>query len=48
MEDTCLLGYAGKVLYVNLTTGKTQAEQLKEETAKKFIGGIGFGTKGIS
>jgi len=38
-----LLGYAGKVLYINLTTGKTQTEKLDEETAKKYIGGIGLG-----
>ncbi|MCW4011308.1 MAG: aldehyde ferredoxin oxidoreductase family protein [Candidatus Bathyarchaeota archaeon] len=38
-----MLGYAGKVLYVNLTTGKTQTEKLKEETAKKYVGGIGLG-----
>jgi aldehyde:ferredoxin oxidoreductase len=43
MEDTCLLGYAGKVLYVDLTTGKTRTEKLNEETAKKYIGGIGLG-----
>jgi aldehyde:ferredoxin oxidoreductase len=45
MEDTCLLGYAGKVLYVNLTTGKTRTEKLNEETAKKYIGGIGLGMR---
>ena len=38
-----MLGYAGKVLYINLTTGKTQTEKLDEETAKKYIGGIGLG-----
>jgi aldehyde:ferredoxin oxidoreductase len=45
MEDTCLLGYAGKVLYVDLTTGKTRTEKLNEETAKKYLGGIGLGMK---
>jgi aldehyde:ferredoxin oxidoreductase len=45
MEDTCLLGYAGKVLYVNLTTGKTRTEKLGEETARKYIGGIGLGMR---
>jgi aldehyde:ferredoxin oxidoreductase len=45
MEDTCLLGYAGKVLYVDLTTGKTRTEKLNEEAAKKYIGGIGLGMK---
>src|SRR6056297_698879 len=33
-------GYTGKILRVNLTT-----EEISEETAKKFIGGTGFGLK---
>jgi len=40
-----LLGYAGRVLRVDLTTGKTRLEKLDEETAKKYIGGIGLGMK---
>jgi aldehyde:ferredoxin oxidoreductase len=40
-----LLGYAGKILRVNLSTGKTTVEKLDEETAKKYIGGIGLGMK---
>jgi aldehyde:ferredoxin oxidoreductase len=40
-----LLGYAGTILYVDLSTGKTRTEKLTEETAKKFIGGIGLGMK---
>ncbi len=40
-----MLGYAGKVLYVDLTTGKTRTEKLNEEAAKKYIGGIGLGMK---
>jgi aldehyde:ferredoxin oxidoreductase len=40
-----LLGYAGRVLRVDLTTGKTRFEKLDEETAKKYIGGIGLGMK---
>jgi aldehyde:ferredoxin oxidoreductase len=40
-----LLGYAGKTLRVNLSTGKTTVEKLDEETAKKYIGGIGLGMK---
>ena len=38
-----MLGYAGKILYVDLGTGKTRAEKLSEEVAKKYIGGIGLG-----
>ncbi len=40
-----MLGYAGRVLHVDLTTGTTRVEKLDEETAKKFIGGIGLGMK---
>ncbi len=40
-----MLGYAGTVLYVDLTTGKTRIEKLSEEDAKKYIGGIGLGMK---
>ncbi len=40
-----MLGYAGRVLHVDLTTGKTRVEKLDEETAKKYIGGIGLGMK---
>ncbi|MGA3111099.1 MAG: aldehyde ferredoxin oxidoreductase family protein [Candidatus Bathyarchaeia archaeon] len=40
-----MLGYAGKILRVNLSTGKINVEKLDEETAKKYIGGIGLGMK---
>jgi aldehyde:ferredoxin oxidoreductase len=40
-----LFGYAGKVLYVDLTNGKTRTEKLNEEIAKKYIGGIGLGMR---
>ena len=40
-----MLGYAGTILYVDLTTGQTRVEKLSEETAKKYIGGIGLGMK---
>ena len=38
-------GYAGKVLYIDLTTGKTRTEKLDEDYAKKYIGGIGLGMR---
>jgi aldehyde:ferredoxin oxidoreductase len=38
-----LLSYAGKILRIDLSTGKADTEQLKEKTAKQFIGGIGLG-----
>jgi aldehyde:ferredoxin oxidoreductase len=40
-----LLGYAGRILYVDLTSGKTHDEPLNEEFAKKYIGGIGLGMR---
>ena len=40
-----MFGYAGRVLRVDLTTGKTRLEKLDEETAKKYVGGIGLGMK---
>ncbi len=40
-----MLGYAGRVLRVDLATGKSRVEKLDEETARKYIGGIGLGMK---
>jgi len=40
-----LHGYAGKVLYVELNTGKTRIEPLNMDYAKKYVGGIGLGMR---
>jgi aldehyde:ferredoxin oxidoreductase len=40
-----LYGYAGRILYIDLTTGKTYTEPLNEDYAKKYIGGIGLGMR---
>jgi len=40
-----LLGYAGRILHVDLSSGKIWTEPLKEELAKKYIGGIGLGMR---
>jgi len=40
-----VLGYAGRILHVDLTSGKIWTEPLKEELAKKYIGGIGLGMR---
>ncbi len=40
-----LYGYAGKILHVDLATGKTYTEPLNEDYAKKYIGGIGLGMR---
>ena len=40
-----MFGYAGRILRINLSTGNIKTEPLKEETAKKYIGGIGLGIR---
>jgi aldehyde:ferredoxin oxidoreductase len=45
MEERSLYGYAGRILYVDLDTGKTRVEPLNEDYAKKYIGGIGLGMR---
>ncbi len=39
------MSYAKRILKVDLSTGKTWIEPLSEETAKKYIGGIGLGMR---
>ncbi len=38
-----MLGYSGRILFVDLTTGKNHIEQLDDRVAKKYVGGIGLG-----
>ena len=40
-----MFGYGGKILYINLKTGKTNTESLREEFCEKYIGGVGFATR---
>lgn len=40
-----MFGYAGQILFVDLSTGKTKVDKLDEAVAKKFIGGLGLGLK---
>jgi len=40
-----LYGYAGRILHIDLTTGKTHVEPLNKEYARKYIGGIGLGMR---
>ncbi|NLE04278.1 MAG: aldehyde ferredoxin oxidoreductase, partial [Crenarchaeota archaeon] len=40
-----MFGYAGQILYVNLSTGKSKVETVDESFLKKFIGGLGVGLK---
>ncbi len=39
------MSYAKRILYVDLTTGKTETKPLKMELAKNYIGGIGLGMR---
>ena len=40
-----MFSYAGRILRVDLTTGKASTEPLSEEMAKSYIGGIGLGIR---
>ncbi len=40
-----MYGWIGKVLRVNLTSGKMSTEPLNEKLAKDFIGARGLGAK---
>jgi aldehyde:ferredoxin oxidoreductase len=40
-----MFAYAGKILRVDLTTGKVSTEPLSEEMAKNYVGGIGLGIR---
>ena len=39
------MSYTKRILHVDLSTGKTEIEPLKEEMARKYIGGIGLGMR---
>jgi aldehyde:ferredoxin oxidoreductase len=40
-----MFAYAGKILRVDLASGKVETEPLSEEMAKQYIGGIGLGIR---
>ncbi len=40
-----MFGYAGRILRIDLSTGKTKVSPLSVEYAKKYIGGIGLGMR---
>jgi aldehyde:ferredoxin oxidoreductase len=40
-------GYIGRMLFVNLSDGKTRTEELSEDLAKGFMGGYGIGARVI-
>ena len=38
-------GYAGKLIFANLTKGTLEEKPLSEELARNFIGGCGIGAR---
>ncbi|MCK4433618.1 MAG: hypothetical protein KAV48_06760, partial [Methanomicrobia archaeon] len=38
-----MYGYAGQILYVDLTKEKVVKKELEEDFARKYLGGNGFG-----
>jgi aldehyde:ferredoxin oxidoreductase len=38
-------GYVGRMLFVNLSDGKTRTEEVSEDLAKAFVGGYGIGAR---
>jgi len=45
MTDITKIGYAGKILRVDLTESKTWTEELDLPTVEKWVGGVGLGAK---
>lgn len=43
--DVTSIGYAGKILRVNLSEGKIWEEELDEAVIRKWVGGVGLGAK---
>jgi len=45
VSDFKYKGYTGKLLRVNLTSGKVKVEPMKEEWAEKYLGGAGIAAR---
>ena len=45
MDSTQLYGYAGKLLRIDLSTGKVSTEETQPEILRKFLGGVGYAAK---
>ena len=41
-------GYWGKIAWINLTAQSVRVDEFREEFAKKYLGGGGFGIKLVS
>jgi aldehyde:ferredoxin oxidoreductase len=40
-----IAGYMGKILWVDLSTGEMETQELDERTIKNYVGGYGFGAR---
>ena len=38
-------GYRGKLLFLDLTTGSRETRDLDEDTARRYLGGVGLGAR---
>jgi aldehyde:ferredoxin oxidoreductase len=38
-------GYMGQILRVDLTSGKCSTEAIDPDTARKFVGGVGYAAR---
>jgi aldehyde:ferredoxin oxidoreductase len=45
MPDLTTIGYAGKILRVDLSDQKIGSDELDQKTVEKWVGGVGFGAK---
>jgi aldehyde:ferredoxin oxidoreductase len=45
MTDLTHIGYAGKILRIDLSAGNAVSEDLDLDTVKKWVGGVGLGAK---
>ncbi|EKD22091.1 MAG: hypothetical protein ACD_87C00165G0002, partial [uncultured bacterium] len=43
--DLTRIGYAGKIVRIDLSSGNASSEDLSLDTVKKWVGGVGLGTK---
>ena len=45
MDSAQLYGYAGKLLRIDLSTGKVSVEEIEPKILRKFLGGVGYAAK---
>jgi len=45
LDSAQLYGYAGKLLRIDLSTGKVSVEEIEPKILRKFLGGVGYAAK---